>query len=224
MKAGELTEQELAEQSVKEEQPKEIGSIEVQLREALTSELKPPKELSEQEPLKEAPPRREHLREEPLPTVVFNQSELPGGHILIIHGRDEAAKETVSAFIEKLGLRASILHEQPNGRRSIIEKFGELSNIDFAIILFTPDDTAAPRNKPKEKQTRVSQNMIFEFGYFLGKLGQGRVCVLYKEGVEIPPDYSGVTTIPMDSRGGWRVLVAKEIKQAGIEIDLNKAI
>jgi predicted nucleotide-binding protein len=66
--------------------------------------------------------------------------------------------------------------------------------------------------------------MIFEFGYFLGKLGQGRVCVLYKEGVEIPPDYSGVTTIPMDSRGGWRVLVAKEIKQAGIEIDLNKAI
>ncbi len=224
MKAGELTEQELVEESVEEEQPKEIESIEAQLREALTTELKPPKELSKEEPLKEAPPRRELLREEPLPTVAFNQSELPGGHILIIHGRDEAAKETVSAFIEKLGLRASILHEQPNGGRSIIEKFGELSDIDFAIILFTPDDTAAPRNKPKEKQTRVSQNMIFEFGYFLGKLGQGKVCVLCKEGAEIPPDYSGVTYIPMDSRGGWRVLVAKEIKQAGIEIDLNKAI
>jgi len=234
MKAGELTEQELIEESVKEEQPKEIESIEAQLREALTSELKPPKELpkeepliekpSQEEPLKEAPPRRELLREEPLPTVVFNQSELSGGHILLIHGRDEATKETVSAFIEKLGLRASILHEQPNEGRSIIEKFGEPSNIDFAIILFTPDDIAAPRNKPKERQTRVSQNVIFEFGYFLGKLGQGRVCVLCKEGVEIPPDCSGVTYIPMDSRGGWRLLVAKEIKQAGIEIDLNKAI
>jgi hypothetical protein len=42
--------------------------------------------------------------------------------------------------------------------------------------------------------------------------------------VEIPSDYPGVVTIPMDSRGGWRLLVAKEIKQAGVEIDLNKAI
>jgi predicted nucleotide-binding protein len=239
MKAGELTEQELAEQSVKEEQPKEIGSIEVQLREALTSELKPREEPiqqrpSEELPSKEKPPKeelsrkvpetRKLFREEPPPTTAFDQSELPGGHILLIHGRDEATKKTVSAFIEKLGLRASILHEQPNEGRSIIEKFGEPSNIDFAIILFTPDDIATPRNKPKERQTRVSQNVIFEFGFVLGKLGQGRVCVLYKEGVEIPSDYSGVMTIPMDPRGGWRLLVAKEIKQAGIEIDLNKAI
>jgi predicted nucleotide-binding protein len=239
MKAGELTEQELVGESVKEEQPKEIGSIEVQLREALTSELKPREEPiqqrpSEELPSKEKPPKeelsrkvpetRKLFREEPPPTTAFDQSELPGGHILLIHGRDEATKKTVSEFIEKLGLRASILHEQPNEGRSIIEKFGEPSNIDFAIILFTPDDIATPRNKPKERQTRVSQNVIFEFGFVLGKLGQGRVCVLYKEGVEIPSDYSGVMTIPMDPRGGWRLLVAKEIKQAGIEIDLNKAI
>ena len=50
------------------------------------------------------------------------------------------------------------------------------------------------------------------------------MCALYKEGVEIPPDYPGAVTIPMDSRGGWRLLVAKEIKQAGMEIDLNKAV
>jgi predicted nucleotide-binding protein len=50
------------------------------------------------------------------------------------------------------------------------------------------------------------------------------VCALYREGVEIPSDYPGVVTIPMDSRGGWRLLIAKEIKQAGVEIDLNKAI
>jgi predicted nucleotide-binding protein len=70
----------------------------------------------------------------------------------------------------------------------------------------------------------VSQNVIFELGYLMGKLGRRRVCALYKEGVEIPSDVSGAVYIPMDDRGGWRLFIAKEIKQAGIEIDLNKAI
>jgi predicted nucleotide-binding protein len=232
--AEELTEQKLAEESVKEEQTKEIQSIEAQLREALTSELEPPKKLSkeealiekplQEEPLKEAPPRREQPREELLSTMGLNQSQLAGGHVLLIHGRDEATKESLLEFLETLGLRPFVLHEQPDGGKSMIEKFGDFPDIHFAIILLTPDDIAAPRHKPKERQARVSQNVIFEFGYFLSKLGRGRVCALYKEGVEIPPDYLGAVYVPMDSRGGWRLLVAKEIKQAGMEIDLNKAI
>jgi predicted nucleotide-binding protein len=232
--AEEIVEQKLAEESTKQEQPKEIESIEAQLREALTSELKPPKELPKEEPfiekplqeesLKEAPPRREKAREELPPTVIFNQTQLSGGNILLIHGRDEATKQSISEFLEQLGLRPLVLHEQPNGGKSVIEKFGESPDIHFAIILLTPDDIAAPRHKPKERQARVSQNVIFEFGFFVGKLGRGRVCVLYKEGVEVPSDYSGTVYIPIDSRGGWRLLVAKEIKQAGIDIDLNKAI
>jgi len=232
--AEELIEDKLAEASVKEEQAKEIQSIEAQLREALTSELKPPKELPkeepltekplQEEPLKEAPPRREQPREEPPPTMGLNQSQLPGNNVLLIHGRDEATKESILEFLETLGIRPFVLHEQPDGGKSMIEKFGESPGIHFAIILLTPDDIAAPRHKPKERQARVSQNVIFEFGYFLSQLGRGRVCALYKEGVEIPSDYSGAVYIPMDSRGGWRLLVAKEIKQAGMEIDLNKAI
>jgi hypothetical protein len=244
MTAEEVIEQKLAEESMKKEQPKEIESIEAQLRQALTSELKPPKEppkkepliekplraepliekLPQEEPLKEVPPRIEPVREEPPPTVLLNQSHLPGGNVLLIHGRDEATKDSLLEFLEKLGLHPLVLHEQPDGGKSIIEKFEESINIDFAIILITPDDIAAPRHKPKERQTRVSQNVIFELGYFWGKLGRGRVCALFKEGVEIPFDTSETMYIPMDPRGGWRLLVAKEMKQSGMEIDLNKAI
>ena len=230
----EVIEQKLAEESVKEEQTKEIQSMEVQLREALTRELESPKELLKEEPLmekplqeepfKETPPQREQSREELPPPVMFNQPQLSRGDILLVHGRDEATKESLLEFLEKLGLHPLVLHEQPDGGRSLIEKSEEFSNILFAIILITPDDIAAPRHKPKERQVRVSQNVIFELGYFMGKLGRGRVCALYKEGVEIPSDYSGTVYIPMDSRGGWRLLIAKEIKQAGMEIDLNKAI
>jgi len=232
--AEEVIEQKLAEESVKEEQTKGIQSMEVQLREALTRELESPKELPkeepfiekplQEEPFKETPPKREQPREEPPPKMVSNQSQLPGGNVLLIHGRDEAMKESILEFLEKLELRAIILHEQPDGGKSMMEKSGESPDIRFAIILLTPDDIAAPRNKPKERQTRASQNVIFEFGYFLNKLGRGKVCALYREGVEIPSDYPGVVTIPMDSRGAWRLLVAREIKQAGMEIDLNKAM
>jgi len=155
---------------------------------------------------------------------MFNRPQLSRGDILLVHGRDEATKESLLEFLETLGLRPLILHEQPEGGKSIIETFAESAAIHFVIILITPDDIAAPRHKPKETQARVSQNVIFELGYFAGKLGRGRVCALYKEGVEIPSDYPGTVYIPMDSRGGWRLLIAKEMKQAGIEIDLNKAI
>jgi hypothetical protein len=233
MTAEEVTEQKLAEESAKEEQTKGMQSIEVRLREALTSELRPQKELPKEEPLvekplqeepfKETPPTREQPREELPPKMALNQGQLPGGNVLLIHGRDEATKESVLEFLEKLGLHpSSFMNNQTEV--SMMEKFGESSDIHFAIILLTPDDIATPRNKPKERQTRVSQNVIFEFGYFLSKLGRGRVCALYKEGVEIPSDYPGAVSIPMDSRGGWRLLVAKEIKQAGMEIDLNKAM
>jgi predicted nucleotide-binding protein len=232
--AEELIQKRLVEEPIRKEQAEDMKSMQVQLREALTRELEPPKELPREEPLIEEPPKeepskevtpmREQPREEPPPTRVLDQSQLPGGNVLLIHGHDEAMKESLLEFLEKLGLRVIILHEQPDGGKSMIGKFGESPDIHFAIILLTPDDITSPRNKPKERQTRVGQNVIFEFGYFWGKLGRGRVCALYKAGVEIPSDYPALVTIPMDARGGWRLLVAKEIKQAGMEIDLNKAI
>jgi predicted nucleotide-binding protein len=182
------------------------------------------KRLPNEDPSKEVLHRREILRNEPPPPIAPKPPPLTGGPILLIHGRDPGAKESVLKFIGQLGLRALTLQEQPNGGRSIVEKFGELSNTQFAIILFTPDEIAVSRDKSKERQVRVSQHVLFEFGYAVAKLGHRRVCALYDEGVEIPPEVSGVATIPMDFRGAWRLLVAREFKQAGVEVDLNKAI
>mgnify|MGYP001058939894 CR=1 FL=1 len=203
---------------------KEEELVEQSLLEGLMEQELPKEKLPKEELLNQIPSTKERLRERPRTTFVPNQSQLVEGNILFIHGRDEVAKESVLKFIKKLGLRALILHEQANGSSSILERFEDSPNIIFAIILFTPDHITAPRNKPKERQARASQNVIFEFGYVVGKLGKGRVCALYQEGVEFPSDYSGVIYIPMDPRGAWQLLVAKEIKQAGIEIDLNKAI
>ena len=150
-------------------------------------------------------------------------SEL-GTDVFVVHGHDEAAKQELARFIEKLGLKSVILHEQPNAGRTIIEKFEDYSNVGFAVVLMTPDDVGASKDKKDQAQPRARQNVVFELGFFIGKLGRNRVCALYKEEVEIPSDYIGVLYVPMDGNGGWQLKLAKEIKAAGISIDLNKAI
>ena len=76
---------------------------------------------------------------------------------------------------------------------------------------------------PLEK-SRARQNVILELGFFLGKLGRKRVCALYQEGVEIPSDYAGVLFVPFDGGGAWRFTLARELKAAELDIDLNLAI
>jgi len=144
--------------------------------------------------------------------------------IFIVHGHDEEAKLSVARFLERLGIEVVILHEQPNGGRTIIEKFEDYSDVSFAVVLLTPDDLGGPKNSPEELLPRARQNVIFELGFMIGKLGRERVCALHKGEVEIPSDFSGVLWIRMDAGGAWQFKLAKEIKAAGFEVDLNKLI
>jgi predicted nucleotide-binding protein len=63
---------------------------------------------------------------------------------------------------------------------------------------------------------RARQNVIFELGYFVGKLGRKKVCALYHQAVEIPSDYHGVVYTPLDSTGAWRTELERELKAADI--------
>jgi predicted nucleotide-binding protein len=142
--------------------------------------------------------------------------------VFVVHGRDEAIKEQVARFLEKLDLEAVILHEQPNKGRTLIEKFEAHSDVSFAVVLLTPDDIGGLASEQEKRAKRARQNVILELGYFIGKLGRHRVCALYVDGVELPSDIHGVLYVPYDAGGGWRLKVATEITAAGINVDLNK--
>jgi predicted nucleotide-binding protein len=145
--------------------------------------------------------------------------------VFIVHGHDEGAKESLARFLTKLDLNPIILHEQANEGRTIIEKFeNHASSVGYAIVLITPDDIGYIKDKPEKAKPRARQNVIFELGYFIGRLTRRKVCALYKEGVEIPSDYQGVLFIPMDSNGAWKLQLAKEMKNIGLKVDMNKAI
>jgi predicted nucleotide-binding protein len=148
----------------------------------------------------------------------------PPSQVFIVHGHNASVKESVARFVEKLGLEAIILHEQPNRGNTIIEKFERHAAVSFAIALVTGDDEARPFGSPGELKKRPRQNVIFEFGFFVGSLGRTHVCALLEEGVEIPSDYQGVVYIPLDAGGNWKLLLVRELKVAGFDVDANRAI
>ena len=153
-----------------------------------------------------------------------NRTDTLGNDVFIVHGRDEEAKVKVARFVEKLGITATILHEQPDLGQTTIEKFeAHASEADFAIVMLTPDDIGGQKGTDQIKP-RARQNVILELGYFLGKLGRKHVCVLHKEKVELPSDIHGILYVPMDSSDGWQQKLAREMKQAGLPIDMNKLL
>ncbi len=145
--------------------------------------------------------------------------------VFIVHGHDEAAKYAVTRFVERLGLDAVVLDEQPSEGLTIIEKFEKhAGNVDFAIVLITPDDVGASIQEKNDLRLRARQNVIFELGYFFHALGRKAVCALYKEGVELPSDIYGVVYVLMDEFGAWQLTLAREMKQAGLSFDANKLL
>ena len=138
--------------------------------------------------------------------------------------KDNELKQEVARFITQLHIEPIILHEQPSQGMTIIEKIEEYSNVGFGIVLYTPCDVGYERNKEKSKQGRARQNVVFEHGYLIGKLGRSHVCALVKQDVEKPNDISGVVYVSYDENGGWKLEIAKEMRKAGYAIDLNSLL
>lgn len=143
--------------------------------------------------------------------------------IFIVHGHDNLPKVEVAKLLQVFKLNEIILHEMPNVGKTIIEKFEKNSEVGFAIIILSSDDIGRSKKEDDSKlKNRARQNVIFELGFFIGKLGRQRVCVLYHEGVEKPSDFDGMMYVLYDEAGAWRYKLAKELKEAGYNIDMNR--
>jgi predicted nucleotide-binding protein len=146
-----------------------------------------------------------------------------GDTIFIVHGHDGETKLEVAGFVERItGGRPVILNEQADLGLTIIEKLEKYaSEAGFAIILLTADDVGKAKGAA-QLNPRARQNVVLECGYFMAKLGRGRVVVLYETEVELPSDVSGV--LYKSLAGNWCIELARELKAAGIDIDFSRII
>lgn len=144
--------------------------------------------------------------------------------IFLVHGHDLARRETVRHFLSTVTDRDIIvLANQPNRGQDLLGKLlSHAQQAAFAVVLLTPDDEGKPRES-ENNRARARQNVVFELGLFIGILGRDRVAALNHPSVEIPTDFSGVAYISIEGEG-WQIELARELKAAGIDVSLDKAL
>ena len=145
------------------------------------------------------------------------------GPIFVVHGHALGAMhETVRVLERGTGREVIVLHEQANAGRTILEKFEDYAgHASFAVVLLTGDDEGGARTGT-DKHLRGRQNVIFELGFFFGKLGRQRVVVLIEENVERPSDIDGLVYINRDQAGAWKQALARELEAASISVDRSR--
>jgi predicted nucleotide-binding protein len=190
-------------------------------------------------------------------------SQRPHKDIFIVHGRDHTPMKELKTMLLEFGLNPVVLHEQPSGSRTIVEKLEKYSRVGFAFVLLTPDDAgycqyekrvlsedyarrirltlqrlrtlvkkehelsvaAAMKGFVEVLRGRARQNVVFEFGYFVGLLDRDRVCCLYKGDVELPSDMHGIIYISYkQTLSEVKDEITKELKAAGYKLNVKKEV
>lgn len=161
-------------------------------------------------------PARSRLEQNPKPEIK---------QVFIVHGHNELMKSTVARFIEHLNLEAIILHEKASKGKTLIEKFSLHSDVHYAIVLLSADDRGFSKNESIDNsKLRARQNVIFELGFFIGKLGRENVHAIFEQldNFDMPTDFAGVAMTPFDAAGGWKMQLINELKAAGAQLDLSR--
>lgn len=149
---------------------------------------------------------------------VTRTRDLSSKKVFIVHGHNEQYKSELARFLEKIGFEPIILHEQPSKGMTLIEKLEEYSDVGYAFILLTPDDVGGQKGK---LLPRARQNVVFEFGMFVGKLGRDRVCCLYTGNVELPSDLEGLVYVQLKgSVNEVKLDIVKELRAAGYAVNI----
>jgi predicted nucleotide-binding protein len=147
--------------------------------------------------------------------------KLNSRHVFVVHGRNERHLAAVKHEILTLGLLPLILRELPNRGRTIIEKFEDYSAVPFAVVILSGDDEGNLAGEQKKRRPR--QNVLFELGFFIGRLGRKCVCALHEPSVEIPSDYHGVAFVRFDDSDAWKTELRRELEAAGFKPSLAAA-
>jgi predicted nucleotide-binding protein len=156
----------------------------------------------------------------------------PKREVFISHGKDLQPLNELKRILIEFGLKPVILSEQPSAGKTVMEKLEAYSDVGFAFVILTPDDLggfveignkwsrpARLRKFLKNAHTRPRQNVILEFGYFVGKLGRDRVACMLRKPVEQPSDMHGIVYLSFkESVDEIRKEILKELRAAGFEI------
>ena len=112
--------------------------------------------------------------------------------------------ESAVQFLADLGLEPAVMDAPTVGGLDAMRDVG------FAIVLPSADAD--------------SPSQMLAIGFMLAVVGRSRICLLAPPSHKLPSALDGAITVAPDDNGLWRLLLAREMKRAGLDVDLNRAM
>jgi predicted nucleotide-binding protein len=147
--------------------------------------------------------------------------------VLVVSGADDEMKQAITKALTKLWLLPVILCEEPSHGRKIVERFTDYADVGLAVVLLSPDDFAYAKNEESTKRKlRPRQEVVFELGFLLGKLGKDKVLVLFRENAnfEAPTEFEGIKAAAFDDRESWKLALIRELTGCGYTVDAERLL
>ncbi len=146
--------------------------------------------------------------------------------VFVVYGHDGNARTQLEAMLRRWDLEPIIIDQLVSTGATIIEKLEEHTNeVNFGIVLATPDDIGYEKNNEDKKRYRARQNVVLELGMLLTKIGRSKVAILLSqaEDMEKPSDIDGLIYIPFrDNVEETKLSLAKEMQSNGYSLDISK--
>ena len=148
--------------------------------------------------------------------------------IIVVSGADREMKQALTGALTKLSLMPLVMCEEPNQGKKIVENFSrDYADVGFAVVLLSPDDFAYATNEVATKRKlRPQQDVVFELGFLLGKLGKDNVIVFWRECVnfESPIDLEGMKVTAFDDQDSWKLALIRELTNCGYTVNADRIL
>ena len=161
------------------------------------------------------------VESEPEPVSFENMPQafpINNNRIFVVHTRNDLMKEQVVAVLKEFQLTPIFTQSPMNVKKPMAQKVTEFSGVTSAIFLLTGDDFVyGKEEKPHNAFLKVKQNIVFELGYWVAKLGRPNVVAVYlKQKTFRPPtEYFDAIYIPYDKKSPWKPELISRLKDMG---------
>jgi len=159
----------------------------------------------------------------PFPEGDKPSSKAVSRKVLVVYGHDTDMKTEVVSILNKLKFEVILNQAKGDSSRPLNKRAKEFKDVSFVVVILYPDDVAYHHQQNQAyAQLRAVQNLVFEFGFWLGKFGRDRVFVLFheKKKFRLPSDYSDAIYVRHDSTNLWIKELVNRLTHCGLDCGL----
>jgi len=90
-----------------------------------------------------------------------------------------------------------------------VKRLDALRDADYVVVLISADV-----REPA---------LLLEIGFLIATFGASRICFMVSGKPSLPTQLEGIARHTFDDAGLWQLLLARQMRVSGLEVDLNRA-